>query len=277
MKKLGFLLLFVVSFFIFGCGGGNGGLKAPPLPSDNEKKVLTKKDTNKTINAINKVSFSEDSDQYNPNFKLISKNQNINNALNKSLKVIKNYKTYDITDELCDRGTATVTEEGNSVSMIFNGCQSGGIIYYKGIIKITVDDINSYNPEIKKIELKDIYIDAYTEELRAYNATFEAINNGYKYNINGWIKTECLGKFVKVETKTPVILTYTNSINSEINSATGKILISGKSNHILIEYLDDSVKITDPTGESKIYTFAEYEALLNKDCYLDFYEKIYRR
>jgi hypothetical protein len=254
MKK--FFLLSVVIFLITGCGGGGSSSNTKENPSSKSKSpdknqiaTIDKSNANSiAISAFNEILKNiilYDKIVYNDD--MISKTNNKQNfkIISKSSKKTTPSRTFDCETS----GTKKVTGYEDDYTIEFNQCQedekfyNGKITYSNNGVEIQSYDNFEYKYKDLTFKMKSgtyyAYYDYHDKIVSLYGSikvgeieteyfNFNYDNDG-GISIDGWIKNNCLDKWVHIKTTKKLL-------NEDGLMSKGEVKISGKESNIVLSF-----------------------------------------
>ncbi len=282
MKKF---FLTIALFLLIGCGGGNSN-SLPLTPKDSQMASLENIDTKKGAKSAFDAIKIEDSATSFPSFKIITPSQ-------KFLKKIGSFftKNFRLIDKsyLCESGSAKVDYySNNDVIVYFDNCEADGILYdgKAEIIKhsdnskevtfrnFSIQDMNGYNLKIdysvwlllnsSNIAINQLYATAiwHNQTFKYLNFSMHIITNETITSLfNGYIYTNCLNGFVKVQSK--------NGLTYQGQDVSGEMELSSKGKKVTIDFAKDPndensptyVYITNINGVQESLTLAAFKQI----------------
>ena len=280
IKKVATSLLVGSLFVINGCGGGSVSL--PDKPTASEMQKLNDSNADKTIKGS--LESFKSSSSFNDNA-IPGASLKIKNRLSKvaRLSTYKSLRETDISSK-CDSGSAKANEISTTEATVtYNKCSINGTVYNGKIsykvsldgnnqlkeLTATIDNFNAHN-STGNYDIKHAILYANRDSgeisISKMYATFTENDGTEKYlNFNisekdasvkfkGYIKPKCLDGYVYVESL------------PDIQDGSGKFKIESNGNSITIEYDNETVTITKPSGEAETMSRDEFDSQLEAAC-----------
>ena len=235
----------IVAIGLIGCGGGSSDNN---LPSQDDMVKLTKANSeSKAIEATVTGSAGSLIVYY-------------------YTTLVKEAVDNDVVN--CDSGDGNIVKDGNKYKITLNNCKADGKIY-NGKIDVVVDSNDDQNQtynnfEIKKegeydvkitkgsflydadeVEFKgdnlEIYIKINDKESYYLDYKFVYNKNEKNFNISGYVKSTCLGKWIKIDKY--ILDTDDKTIEANYSSLNKTIrLNTSPSGNIILTNIDDTTK-----------------------------------
>lgn len=283
IKKLAISLLVGGLFVISGCGGGGNG-SLPDKPNASQMQKLNDSNADKSVKG-SLESLKSSSSVSNDNIPGAS--LRIKNKLSKVARLSVD-KTLRTQEESCDSGTAKLNTSSNTEgTLTYNQCSLNGTVYNGTVaIKVVLDSYGDakeltatfnnltmhnasadyniehaklyINRDTKEISLSKMYTtfkeNGSTEEYINFNISKKGDESNAVLTFKGYIKPKCLNGFVYVESLPSIQKDY------------GKFNIESNSNKVTVEYDNDTVTITKPSGEIETMSKDEFDSQLEAGC-----------
>ena len=282
IKKIAISFLIGGLFAINGCGGGGSGSSLPDKPAASEMQKINDSNADKSIKGSLESfkSTSSLNDNAMPGANLRLKNKLAKVA---RLSVYKSLREVDLSSK-CDSGSIKANEISDTEATVtYNKCSINGTLYNGKVsykialdennqlkeLKATFDNFNAHN-SIGNYDIKYAILyannDSDETSISKMYATFTENDGTEKYlNFNisekngsvkfkGYIKPKCLDGYVYVESL------------PDIQDGSGKFKIESNGQTITIEFDNETVTITKPSGAVETMSTDEFEAKLDEEC-----------